>query len=229
MAVWWLSRQMDLCCATWKKISHSTPVPSGCIVTPNRLLPPQPPKATGPICVGVLSEICYARYSLLLHCPLMWSWKPRSELGSSEMWWEMTQCNHISCWTECAEWTPSQSCCGWSVAVILGSSSLWVCSTCWPNPGKEDASPVAPCGQTEQTRPLWHSCVPWGRKLFMLQLFHRKHCHFNSLPLGNWDLFCSVLLYCESEDTAHFNLCELRAKTSKIHTHLKFLLIYINK
>lgn len=94
------------------------------------------------------------------------------------------------------------------IAVMLRSFLLWVCSACWPNSLKEDASPVAPCGQTEHTRPLWHSCVPvaWGES-FSCSTVSRESSA-TSTP-NCWETgTCSVLLYCESESTAHFNLHE---------------------
>lgn len=111
---------------------------------------------------------------------------------------------------------------------MLRRSLLWVCFTCWPNYLQGDTSPVAPCGQKEQTRPFWHSCVPvaWG-KAFHAPLFPQKHCHFSSQSLGNWDLFCSVLLYCESKDTVHFKVYDFfqegRDKNDP-HQYSKYLL-----
>lgn len=151
----------------------------------------------------------FARCNLLLHCPLMFSWKhpPHSKLGFSETWREMTQCNQISC----------QSCCGWPV--LLRSSVLWVCSACWPSSLKDDASPVAPCGQTEHTRPLWHSCVP-GESFSCSTVSTESGA--TSAPKC-WETgTCSVLLYSDSESTAHFNLSGFyserkRGKITRIH------------
>lgn len=175
---------------------------------------------TSPLCVTAVPEIC--RCNLLLHCPFCLEGNILLTVNLAlakrgEKW----LCAIKSPVDQCAERTPCQSCCGWPVAVMLRSSSLWVCSTCWPNSLKEDASPVAPCGQTEHTRPLWLSCVPvaWGESFSCSTVSSESSA--TSTP-NCWETgTCSVLLYCESQSTLHFNLYEFHqekwSKTSRIH------------
>lgn len=83
-----------------------------------------------------------------------------------------------------------------------GDPSLWVCSDSL----KHDASPVAPCGQTEHTRPLWHLCVPaaW-RESFSCSTASTDH-NGASTP-NRWEAgTCYVWLYCESGSPAHSDL-----------------------
>lgn len=140
----------------------------------------------------------YARCSLLLHCPLMFCWKhhPHGKLGFRKTWQEMTHCNQISRWSACAEWTPYQSCCGWSVAVKLSSSllSLFRMLTQLPERRRLSCGPMWP-DRTHSSSLTFLCACSLGRELFMLHCFHRKQCHFNSQPLGYWDLFCITVLW----------------------------------